>query len=83
MATLGLLEALNMQGVRTPADVAAMLAIGEGDAIRQLRQAEHEGLVAQEQDESLNVRATSALARHLTQAGLGKMHELQDEQTGR
>ena len=55
MATLGLLEALNMQGVRTPADVAAMLAVGEGDAIRQLRQAEHEGLVAQEQDESLNV----------------------------
>lgn len=56
-ASFELLDAVNTKGVRTGADVAARLCVGANEASAQLREAEREGLVFEDLDESLNVGA--------------------------
>jgi DNA-binding MarR family transcriptional regulator len=52
-----LLDAVNLRDVRTTADVAARLNVDKAEAARQLREAEREGLVFEEFDQSTNMPA--------------------------
>jgi hypothetical protein len=54
-ASYELLDAVNLRGVRTTADVAARLKVDEAEARRQLREAEREGLMFEEVDLSASL----------------------------
>ena len=77
-----LLDAVNTKDVRTTAHVAVALRVNELEARRQLHAAVREGLICEEQDESVNVpRDFDRQVWRLTEKGYAEWDRVDEERS--
>lgn len=84
LAELAFLEAIDSGVAQTPADLASVLGIGEGEAASQLSGAENDWLVAVEKETTRHVMSgVESRSLRLTEAGRTEMNRLRDERSDR
>jgi DNA-binding MarR family transcriptional regulator len=79
---LALLWMVNASGQRTTTEIAVGLDVTESEAVRVLTQAQSDGWVAEEIDESARLPDSQRRFWYVTVSGLAEMQRLEEE-TGR